>query len=182
MLARLLFLCFVLIGVNVFSQGISANVILRQAVVSGSIVDQKATRGIIARNNVNQGSTAYYTAGQFIALEAGFEAKPGSIFQAAIAAVSGDNLGLEETILSLQALPNPFAQQVTLQYKLGKLSRVTHLLLDVQGKVIQQIETGDKPAGIHQMSFKGSELPVGVYIYRIQAGTQTKVLRLLKYH
>ncbi|MBO0950623.1 T9SS type A sorting domain-containing protein [Fibrella forsythiae] len=178
---QLLVLALVLTTGITHGQNYAQELTLMQPVEAGSVVDQKAIRTITARHRVSQGSITFYTAGQSVLLQPGFVAQAGAVFQAMIGPMTMTGLEETESMLSLRAFPNPFVQHTTLEYTLPTSGRVQHLLVDSQGKVVQQInaEVGES-AGVHQARFDGTGLPAGVYLYRIQVGTRSKILRLLK--
>ena len=55
-------------------------------------------------------------------------------------------------------------------------------IFDFSGHAITTLVNEYKPAGIHKINFKPSELPAGTYFYRIQTGkyTETKMLTILR--
>ncbi|HSP87828.1 MAG TPA: T9SS type A sorting domain-containing protein, partial [Ignavibacteriaceae bacterium] len=55
-------------------------------------------------------------------------------------------------------------------------------LFDLLGKEVTTLVNEEKTAGIYKVEFNGSNLPTGVYFYRIEAGvfSETKKLILLK--
>ncbi len=66
--------------------------------------------------------------------------------------------------------PNPFNPTTTFRMELPVASRVNLAIYDIRGSLIAYIVDSWKPAGYHQITFDGSELPSGVYIYRLTAG------------
>jgi len=81
-----------------------------------------------------------------------------------------------------QNYPNPFNPSTTIRYELPRTSRVTLTVYDVLGQQVSVLVNERKDAGVHEVSFDGSNLASGVYFYRIQAGdfVQTHRLLLLK--
>jgi hypothetical protein len=78
-----------------------------------------------------------------------------------------------------QNTPNPFNPSTTISYSLAKESRVTLKIYDVIGREVASLVDAMQPAGIQTVSFDGSNLPSGVYFYRIAAGTFTDLKKLL---
>jgi hypothetical protein len=56
---------------------------------------------------------------------------------------------------------------------------VTLTVYDLLGQQVALLVKGEQRAGLHTVEFSGSELPSGVYYYRLQAGDFTEVRRLL---
>ena len=82
----------------------------------------------------------------------------------------------------LQNYPNPFNPTTTIKYSLTKLSFVAIKVFDVLGKEINTIENEVKAPGNYEIEFHTSNIPSGVYFYRLQAGdfVDTKKMLLLK--
>ncbi len=70
----------------------------------------------------------------------------------------------------LQNYPNPFNATTTISFLLPKTSKVRLLLLNVRGQEVRLLVEGIFPAGQHDMSVHGGDLPSGIYICRMEAG------------
>ena len=81
-----------------------------------------------------------------------------------------------------QNYPNPFNPTTTISYRLGAIGKVTLNVYDVLGRRVRTLVTGVKSAGSYRLAFNGSDLPSGVYFYRLTAngGRVTKKMLLLK--
>ncbi|MBI1939727.1 MAG: T9SS type A sorting domain-containing protein [Ignavibacteriales bacterium] len=81
-----------------------------------------------------------------------------------------------------QNYPNPFNPSTTINYSLPKASHVTIKLYDILGNEVAVIENEFKNAGYYKVSFDGSKLASGVYIYRMISNnySSSKKLILLK--
>ena len=81
-----------------------------------------------------------------------------------------------------QNYPNPFNPNTVIRYEIPNETFVIVKLYDLLGREIKTLVDEDERAGIHSYNFDGSELPSGIYFYRITAGelSQTKKLLLLK--
>ncbi|MEJ2617245.1 MAG: T9SS type A sorting domain-containing protein [Ignavibacteriaceae bacterium] len=93
----------------------------------------------------------------------------------------GDNKLLDDYNLS-QNYPNPFNPKTTIKYFLPNSSFVTLKVYDILGKEITTLVNERKSAGNYSVNFNASNLPSGVYFYRMQAGNfvSTKKFVLLK--
>ncbi len=80
-----------------------------------------------------------------------------------------------------QNFPNPFNASTTLRFELPQAGWVKLEVLDLNGRNVgahssaPSVGFGESdlqyfPAGVHEIIFDGSELPSGVYFYRLQAG------------
>ncbi len=87
-----------------------------------------------------------------------------------------DRFGLE------QNYPNPFNPTTTIRYALPVDAHVTIAVFNMLGQVVAQLVDGLVPAGFHETVFDASELPSGIYIYRLNALNfiQTQKLVLVK--
>jgi len=81
-----------------------------------------------------------------------------------------------------QNYPNPFNPSTVVKYQLAKNSIVTINVYDVLGREVKTLVNEWQIAGNHSFTFNASNLPSGMYFYRIQAGgnSETKKLLLLK--
>ncbi|HHJ53562.1 MAG TPA: T9SS type A sorting domain-containing protein [Caldithrix abyssi] len=68
---------------------------------------------------------------------------------------------------------------IRIRVSLPQASLVDLSIFDVNGRKVKQLLTGNKPAGIYEVVFDGSNLASGVYIYRLQANDFTAVKRML---
>ncbi|MCH8494807.1 MAG: T9SS type A sorting domain-containing protein [Balneolales bacterium] len=72
-----------------------------------------------------------------------------------------------------QNYPNPFNPSTNIRFSLPEAQNVTVRVFDVLGREIEMLTTGMMAAGTHTVPFNASTLSSGVYIYTVQAGTQT---------
>jgi hypothetical protein len=82
-----------------------------------------------------------------------------------------------------QNYPNPFNPRTTISYSLPRASTITLKVYDVLGRdVATLVDNETKGAGNHEVSFNASNLPSGVYFYRLQAENhiETKSMVLIK--
>ena len=81
-----------------------------------------------------------------------------------------------------QNYPNPFNPSTVIKYELPKSSFVTVKLYNLLGSEIKTLVNGYQQTGVYSITFDGSNLSSGVYLYRIIAGnySQTKKMILLK--
>jgi hypothetical protein len=81
-----------------------------------------------------------------------------------------------------QNFPNPFNPITTIGYALKENSNVILTLLNVIGEQIAVMVNEEQDKGIHKVDFNASNLPSGIYFYRLQSGSfvQTRKMILLK--
>lgn len=78
----------------------------------------------------------------------------------------------EESVL-IRLYPNPFNPMTAISYKLQASSYVNLTVYDIAGRQVAELVNGWRDVGAHKVIFDGSDLPSGVYIYRLTAGQQT---------
>lgn len=87
-----------------------------------------------------------------------------------------------KTFLLCQNYPNPFNPSTIINYQIPTNALVVLKVFDVLGRDVQTLVNERQSAGSHFLRFNASNLPSGVYFYRLEAGTyhDTKKLLLLK--
>ncbi len=75
--------------------------------------------------------------------------------------------------------PNPFNPSTTIRYQLATDDRVSLKIYNTLGQEIRTLVSGRKEAGVHDVTWNGRDhaghiVASGVYIYRLQAGSQVK--------
>jgi hypothetical protein len=66
--------------------------------------------------------------------------------------------------------PNPFNPSTTISFALPKAARVSLSIYDVSGRLVVELVDGLRQAGTHEVTFDGSNLASGIYIYNLTAG------------
>ncbi len=81
-----------------------------------------------------------------------------------------------------QNYPNPFNPTTTIGYVLQEKSNVKISLMNIVGEELSVLVNEEKDKGYYKFNLNASNLPSGVYLYRIQAGnfTDTKKMILMK--
>ncbi|MBK8553536.1 MAG: T9SS type A sorting domain-containing protein [Ignavibacteria bacterium] len=81
-----------------------------------------------------------------------------------------------------QNFPNPFNPFTKIKFEISKSSLIKFEIFDLNGRKILTLINEKLNPGIFDINFDGSNLPSGVYIYRLQSDnySQTKKMILLK--
>ncbi len=66
-----------------------------------------------------------------------------------------------------QNYPNPFNPSTIINYTLKEKEHVSLVVYDILGKEIARLVNGIQTEGEHSVSFDGSNLPSGIYVYRL---------------
>ncbi len=98
--------------------------------------------------------------------------------------LSAENSGtavIERFRLS-QNYPNPFNPVTTISYELGKFSRVSLNIYNLKGELTATLMNGWATPGPHEAQWDASDVPSGIYFYRLAAGgfSETRKMLLVK--
>ncbi len=77
-----------------------------------------------------------------------------------------------------QNYPNPFNPTTVLSYTLKTDGRVKLTVFNLVGQSVQVIVDEYQTAGYHEYSFDASDLPSGIYLYKLQVGDYSSVKRM----
>jgi len=75
--------------------------------------------------------------------------------------------------------PNPFNPTTSISYDIPEKSNVKITILDISGRVVENLVDKTQEPGHYQISWDASGHPVGVYLYRITAGQFTDVKKCI---
>ncbi len=80
--------------------------------------------------------------------------------------------------------PNPFNPKTTLRYELPDQTHVNLVIYDILGREVKVLVNGIQPSGYHQTIWDGRDhsgksVSAGMYFYRIQAGSFSKVQKMV---
>jgi hypothetical protein len=78
-----------------------------------------------------------------------------------------------------QNYPNPFNPVTTIAFTLPAATEVRFAVFDVAGKVVQRRQLGLLPAGANTFQFAANELSSGVYFYRLSAGKNSRIKKMM---
>lgn len=79
-----------------------------------------------------------------------------------------------------QNYPNPFNPSTQIEYALPKQSLVNMKIFDILGReVANPVKNEMKSPGTYQVSFDATNLPSGIYFYKISAGDFSQVKRMI---
>lgn len=94
-----------------------------------------------------------------------------------------DEIAIPTEFSLSQNYPNPFNPQTTIRYGLPEAGKVKIEIYNSRGRKVSTILDSNKPAGYYFVTFDGSGLASGVYIYRLITNTgfsQTKKMILIR--
>lgn len=99
-----------------------------------------------------------------------------------ITSINEKAIGVVDYYYLYQNYPNPFNPVTRIKYQLPKNGLVQLKIYDILGREAAILVNEIKSEGEYSINFDASNLPSGVYLYKIQAGNfiETKKLMLLK--
>ena len=117
------------------------------------------------------------------AMELGVEWGSQGIYGAGAATGIG-TAQLPEQFYLEQNHPNPFNPATTITFGLPVAAWVKVEVVDVSGRQVgsgqaRPLHEGWYEAGVHEVTFNGSDLPSGIYLVRFQAGDFSAVKKLI---
>ncbi|MFA5728726.1 MAG: T9SS type A sorting domain-containing protein, partial [Candidatus Neomarinimicrobiota bacterium] len=91
---------------------------------------------------------------------------------------------LPNNIELAQNYPNPFSASTTIQYKLNRKSDVKITIYDLLGREVRNLISENKSPRVYSIIWDGKnklgkKVSSGVYIYKLQAGNETQVKKML---
>jgi hypothetical protein len=99
-----------------------------------------------------------------------------------IVAITGinDKSGTIPTVYNLyQNYPNPFNPSTIIRFDLPEAGFVTMKIYNILGKEVRTLVNEFRNAGKFNITFEGSNLPSGIYIYTIKANNFSSVRKMM---
>ena len=78
-----------------------------------------------------------------------------------------------------QNYPNPFNPATTISYQLPEASLVSIKVFDALGTELETLINKFMPAGVHEVTFDGSNFSSGIYFYGIQSEKLNKMKKMI---
>ncbi len=94
-----------------------------------------------------------------------------------IVANEGDS-SIPTEVMLFPSYPNPVASATTLKFGLPEPSMVRMQVYDVAGRLVRTVVEAEQAAGYHEVRMDASSLASGLYFVRMQAGNETRTVRL----
>lgn len=78
-----------------------------------------------------------------------------------------------------QNYPNPFNPTTKISYSIKNSSMVKLQVFDVLGRIVTKLVSEYQNPGTYKVEFNGNNLTSGVYYYKLEAGSYTKIKKML---
>jgi hypothetical protein len=79
----------------------------------------------------------------------------------------------------LASYPNPFNPVTKISFSISFPGQVSLKVYDMLGRGVRVLVEGFMASGKHEVSFDASTLPSGIYLYKLQAGSETLVQKMV---
>jgi hypothetical protein len=108
----------------------------------------------------------------------------GSVAAPLLFDLAADKDSLPSAFYLAQNRPNPFNANTQISYQLPQDGEVSLVIYNVLGQPIRTLHKGHHAAGFHQVVWDGRNdhgqaVASGLYIYRLESGTQSLIRRLM---
>jgi hypothetical protein len=78
-----------------------------------------------------------------------------------------------------QNYPNPFNPNTVISYSIPLPSNVKLIVYNTLGQTINTLESGYKQPGNYSINFNASDLPSGIYFYKLEAGSFSQIKKMI---
>ncbi|MCK9613525.1 MAG: T9SS type A sorting domain-containing protein, partial [Bacteroidales bacterium] len=78
--------------------------------------------------------------------------------------------------LELTGYPNPFSENVTLNYNLPETGKVNLKVYNVLGELVNELVNQEQTAGKYTIEFPGKDLPAGMYSFKLDFINQKEII------
>jgi len=97
---------------------------------------------------------------------------------------AGEVIGVKEREMaegtnSLRNYPNPFSSTTTIAYDLKASASVSLQMFDATGRMVRRLVNEYQHAGTHKVTVNASDLPGGLYFYKLDTGSSVSVGNML---
>ena len=93
-----------------------------------------------------------------------------------------NSISIGKSISLEQNYPNPFNPNTVISYYLFESQQIDISVYNIIGQKVATLINSVQSSGHHTLNFKGSDLPSGIYVYRLQSKNenQVKIMHLVK--
>ena len=74
--------------------------------------------------------------------------------------------------------PNPFNPATTIQYSMPSTTNLTIDVIDIMGRQVATLHKGVQVAGVHSLNWDASKVASGIYLIRMQTGSQVFIRKV----
>ncbi|MCA0445549.1 MAG: T9SS type A sorting domain-containing protein [Bacteroidetes bacterium] len=81
--------------------------------------------------------------------------------------------------IKISAYPNPFNPATLITYSIPQSGKVSLKVFDLLGRQVALLAEEIKPAGTHQIPFRGDDLSSGIYLVRMESVSKTESVKVI---
>ncbi|HEY5535566.1 MAG TPA: M20/M25/M40 family metallo-hydrolase [Ignavibacteria bacterium] len=96
-----------------------------------------------------------------------------------VTGIVGNENGIPKSFELKQNYPNPFNPVTKINYAVPRAEFVTIKIFDILGREVSTLINGKLEAGFYTFDFDASSLSSGVYLYKMNAGSFEKTMRMV---
>ncbi len=101
-----------------------------------------------------------------------------------VVGIENDEVIIPLSFILYQNYPNPFNPSTTIKYAIPAINnrqatKVKLLVYDLLGREVATLVNREKAPGSYQVNFDGSNLPSGLYFYKLTAGNYSAVKKMI---
>jgi hypothetical protein len=97
-----------------------------------------------------------------------------------VSALSDQDISNLPLIYALsQNYPNPFNPETRINFSLPSAEQTLLTVYNSLGQVVRTLVNENLPAGQHQVTFNAAALPSGVYYYKLEAGSFSRIKKMM---
>ena len=106
---------------------------------------------------------------------------PGPVFEASMTTPTSTEADrqIPTAFVLEQNYPNPFNPETTIRYQVAQTGPVHLDVVDLLGRTVAVLVDGVRGVGTHTVTLDARDLPGGLYLYRLQAGTVVRVRKMI---
>lgn len=86
---------------------------------------------------------------------------------------------ISNNLALMQNYPNPFNASTIIRFGLTSTSDVTVDIYDILGRRIERLARGRREAGFHRVIWDASDVPSGIYFYRVMTGYYSEIGKMI---
>ena len=93
--------------------------------------------------------------------------------------IQGVITALEDELPDIRVYPNPFENLINIKYSLAEESRVHIRLIDIRGRVVENIDLGVRHKGQYVYTVQNRNLSPGLYVLNVNLGEKTVTRKVI---
>jgi len=154
----------------------SGNVLNQRIFPTSDFIDFKSILLLKNGDFIFTGTAGFYIPGSD---QVGYAVRTDSLLNYKTIGIEENNSVIPENFKLYQNYPNPFNPATTISFSLPQASYVKLKVFDAAGREIKELINEYRQRGNYEVKFDGSNLPSGIYFYRLAADDFTAVRRMI---